>query len=65
MEGPCKECKYSGCGRYHDECEKYIEYKKKVEEARHKKAMHYVSNYNRARRDIWKIRRVKNEHYQH
>lgn len=32
---PCKDCERSGCGVYHDQCEKYLEYKaaKKKEKA--------------------------------
>lgn len=27
-QAPCKDCPAKGCGSYHDECEKYIEYQK-------------------------------------
>lgn len=32
IPGPCKECPASGCGSYHSECEKYLEYKRRVKE---------------------------------
>lgn len=30
MKGPCKDCPKSGCGAFHDECEKYAAYKEEV-----------------------------------
>lgn len=27
MQGPCKDCEHLGCGSYHDQCEKYQEFK--------------------------------------
>lgn len=54
MEGPCKDCKYSGCGIYHDSCEKYQAYK--VEWEKLKVVMENDrKNHTRIRRDRWKI----------
>lgn len=27
MQNPCKDCEKKGCGSYHDQCEKFKEYK--------------------------------------
>ena len=34
MENPCKNCPDKGCGKYHDECERYQGYKQYLEEKR-------------------------------
>lgn len=33
---PCKDCPNSGCGTYHDECELYLEFKRKESERKSK-----------------------------
>ena len=30
MDAPCKGCERSGCGPYHDQCEKFQTYKERV-----------------------------------
>lgn len=42
-KGPCKDCENKGCGSYHDRCEKYQEYKQKIEKAREKRELEYIS----------------------
>ena len=35
MKGaPCKNCDRKGCGAYHDQCEKFLEYKREKEKLR-------------------------------
>ena len=31
MNAPCKGCERAGCGSYHDQCEKYQNYKRTVD----------------------------------
>lgn len=31
ISSPCKDCEKSGCGLYHSECEKYLEYRAEVD----------------------------------
>ncbi len=33
---PCKDCENKGCGVYHSQCEKYLEYRESLEMARKK-----------------------------
>lgn len=37
MQGPCVDCEKRGCGSYHDQCEIYQEFKKKLAEIAEKK----------------------------
>lgn len=30
-ETPCLKCEKSGCGKYHDECEEYLDFRKERE----------------------------------
>lgn len=30
-QAPCKDCKNCGCGSHHDECKKYLAYRKERE----------------------------------
>lgn len=32
MNAPCFKCAKSGCGKYHDECKEYQDYKRELEE---------------------------------
>lgn len=34
MKCPCKDCDNKGCGAYHAQCEKYLDWKKELEEYR-------------------------------
>lgn len=38
MKIPCLECEHTGCGVYHDKCEKYQEYKKENQRIRDERA---------------------------
>lgn len=40
QRGPCKECANSGCGPFHDQCEKYQEFVKNKSEI-NRKAKNY------------------------
>ena len=44
---PCKGCKNTGCGSYHDQCEQYQEYKKEMVKinTERKKARKYLRYY--------------------
>lgn len=40
IQAPCKDCLKKGCGSFHDECQKYLdwtEYRKKIAEAERKR----------------------------
>lgn len=37
MNTPCINCENSGCGSYHDQCEKYIAFRKEQDEIKKKK----------------------------
>lgn len=52
MLSPCKNCPKKGCGAYHAECEKYLEFKQYREEVR-KKEKDYNTFYNKEKRK-WK-----------
>jgi len=32
LNSPCLECPNKGCGSYHSKCEKYIDFRKKIDE---------------------------------
>ena len=45
MNTPCKNCKFNGCGRFHDKCEKYKEWKEmQAKEKRDKRINNYVAS---------------------
>ena len=44
MLPPCGDCPMKGCGEYHDECEKFQEYRDKVKQIRQNEYLHMVSN---------------------
>ena len=53
---PCKDCEKKGCGTYHSQCEKYLEYvkwKQGVNEKERSLKMLY-SKSNAKRRNKWK-----------
>lgn len=40
MDAPCKICDKCGCGSYHDECQKYMEFRKEqLEKSERRKKM--------------------------
>lgn len=49
MKTPCTNCERSGCGSYHDECEKFKEYKLQREEIR-KERINSYDNYTYKKR---------------
>lgn len=47
--GPCKDCERKGCGAYHSQCERYIEWRKKedaIKEQRYKEQGNYIKSSN-------------------
>lgn len=45
---PCKFCENKGCGVYHDECEKYQQFRaEKEKEYEEKKIMGFIKHYER------------------
>lgn len=56
MVCPCKDCDNKGCGVYHSQCQKYLEYKKWKEQVNEKerKAKAFYSISTAGRRNKWK-----------
>ena len=46
IQNPCKDCPKQGCGRFHDKCEKYLQFRKDVENYRiHRRELDENSGY--------------------
>ena len=43
---PCKDCEKKGCGKYHDVCEKYLEFirQKKIENNNRREEMYFTAS---------------------
>ena len=48
-KSPCLTCDRKGCGAYHDECEKYLDYSEERNELNHKKMISKRNEWQGAR----------------
>lgn len=44
MNPPCKDCPKKGCGRYHDECPEFQEFRRSREEVYKERSLHNSKN---------------------
>lgn len=53
MIAPCKECPRKGCGKYHDQCRKYLEFQKYQKEEYERRKISVLNSYNSKKEVHW------------